>query len=83
MVILVVAALQISLASPQPIAEVDTSKLKGEVARLAWSPEGSDLYLQTIERDKAGIVKSAKHYVISTAGKTIKGLDQEPAWAAT
>jgi len=79
MVILAFAALQISLASP--IVEVDTGRLKGEVVRLAWSPDGSDLYLQTIERDKSGLVKSAKHYVISTAGKTIKGVDQEPAWA--
>jgi WD40 repeat protein len=82
MLVLALAALQISLVSPQPIVEVDTGRLKGEVVRLAWSPDGSDLYLQTIERDKSGLVKSAKHYLISTAGKTIKGVDQEPAWAA-
>jgi hypothetical protein len=79
--ILILAVLQISFSFPQPIAEVDTNKLKGEVARLAWSPDASELYLQTIERDKAGLVKSAKHHLISRSGKTIKGVDREPAWA--
>jgi hypothetical protein len=79
---LALLALQISLASSQPIAEVDTGKLKGDVARLSWSPDGSELYLQTVERDKTGVVKSAKHYLVSTAARTIKGVDQEPAWAA-
>jgi hypothetical protein len=82
MVIVLFAALQISLSLPQPVAEIDTGKLKGDVARLAWSPDASELYLQTIEREKSGAVKSAKHYVIATAGKTIKNVDQEPAWAA-
>ena len=82
MVIFLFAALQISLSLPQPVAEIDTNKLKGDVVRLAWSPDASELYLQTVERDKSGAAKSAKHYVIATAGKTIKNVDQEPAWAA-
>lgn len=69
------------LAALQTITEIDTGKLTGEPGRLAWSPDGSQFYLQTVERDKLGNVKSAKHYLISTADKSVKRVDLEPAWA--
>jgi WD40 repeat protein len=72
----------VTLSAPQLVAEVDASKLKGELARLAWAPDGSQFYLQTIERDGLGNVKSAKHYVVSVAGRSVKSVDQEPAWAS-
>jgi WD40 repeat protein len=77
-----VFALHVTLASPQPIAEIDAGKMKGEIARLAWSPDGSDFYIQTIERDRAGAITGVKHYLVSTATKNVKGVDQEPPWAA-
>jgi hypothetical protein len=77
-----VAAVQITLAAPQPIAEVDSGKLKGELSRLAWSEDGSEFYLQTVERDRSGNVKAAHHYLVSTASKNVNSVDQEPAWAA-
>jgi WD40 repeat protein len=80
--VLLVLALQITLASPQPIADVDAGKMKGDIARLAWSPDGSDFYIQTVERDRAGAITGVKHYIVSTASKNVKGVDQEPPWAA-
>jgi WD40 repeat protein len=73
---------ELTLAAPQTIAEIDAGKLTGEPGRLAWSPDGSQFYLQTVERDKRGNVKSAKHYLISTADKSVKKVDLEPAWAS-
>lgn len=73
-------ARQLTLAAPQTIAEVDTNKMKGEVARLAWSPDGSEFYIQTVERDRRGAVKSTKHYMVSAAGT--KSIGEEPAWAS-
>ncbi|HEV2984671.1 MAG TPA: hypothetical protein VGX46_09790 [Vicinamibacterales bacterium] len=75
-------ARQVTLSISQPIVEIDTAKLKGEVAQLAWSPDGTELYLQTSERDPRGNIKSARHYVVSPATKTIKGVDLEPQWAS-
>ena len=75
-------ARQIVLSPPQAIVEVDSGKLKGDLARLAWSPDGSEIYIQTVERSRSGDVKSVRHYVVSTVAKHVKGLDQEPAWAA-
>ncbi len=73
--------LQITLAPPQSIAELDAGKLKGEVARLAWSPDGSEFYVQTVDRDRTGAVTGVRHYLVSIGGKAVKGIDKEPPWA--
>ena len=75
-------AQKMTLSIAQPVAEVDAGKLKGDLARLAWSPDGSEFYVQTVERDSRFAVKSTKHYIVSTASKNVKGVDQEPAWAS-
>jgi len=75
-------ASQMTLGTALPVVEVDLGKLKGDLARLAWSPDGSEFYVQTIERDGRGNIKTSRHYILSTAAKAIKNLDQEPAWAS-
>jgi Tol biopolymer transport system component len=75
-------ARQISLDTPRVIVEIDTGDLKGQPAVLAWSSDGSEIYLQTVQRDRSGAVTSSKHYVISVESKLIKGVDTEPAWAS-
>jgi hypothetical protein len=72
---------QLSVSPPQLLVQIDTSKLKGEPARLAWSADGFDFYLQTVDRDKHLQVKAVGHYLISVATKAIKSIDQEPLWA--
>jgi hypothetical protein len=71
----------IALGAPQALVEIDTGKLKGDPAMLAWSPDRTELYLQTVERDRRGAVASTKHYVIPLASKSLKKVDQPPAWA--
>jgi hypothetical protein len=73
----------ITLDAPQAIVEVDTGKLKGEPTMLAWSPDRTELYLQTVERDRRGAVTSSKHYLIPLASKSLKKVDQPPAWATS
>jgi hypothetical protein len=75
------AAVQITMAPPQPVAEIDIARLKGDLARLAWSDDGSEFYVQTLERDHAGNPRAVHHYLVSAA-KSVKDVDQEPAWAA-
>ena len=75
-------ASRMALGIAQPVAEIDLGKLKGDLARLAWSPDGSEFYIQTVERDGRGAVKSMKHYVVSVSSRNVKGADQEPAWAS-
>ncbi len=49
---------------------------------LAWSPDASEIYLQTAERDRRGAVTSTKHYVVAVAERTIRNVNDEPAWAS-
>jgi hypothetical protein len=76
------AAVQVTMSAPQPVVEFDAAKVKGELSRLAWSEDGSEFYVQSVERDRGGNVKAAHHYVVSAASKSVKDVDQEPAWAA-
>jgi hypothetical protein len=76
------AADQVAVTATAAIVELDMDKLKGEPWRLAWSPDAKEIYVQTIERDSHGAVKGTKHYLVAVAEKTLKGIDQEPAWAS-
>jgi hypothetical protein len=76
-------ARQVTLAAPQPIAELDLGKMKGDVARLSWSPDGSQFYVQTVERDRAGNVKATHHFLVPAAGAPATSVDREPDWAST
>lgn len=79
---LAVAAASITLSPPQTVAEFDTGKVKGDLARLAWSDDGAEFYVQTVERDRAGNPKAAHHYLVSAASHSIKESGAEPPWAA-
>lgn len=75
-------ARQLVLSTPQAIAEIDAGKMKGDLTRLAWSPDASEFYLQTIERDRRGNVRSMDHYVVTAASNAMKKVGQEPVWAS-
>ena len=60
---------------------IDTGKLKGEPTQLAWSPDGTKLFLQTSERDSAGMTKNHRFFVLSAADGKAEPVDAPPAWA--
>lgn len=76
-----VDASTLTLSMPASIVELDSGRLKGDLSRLAWSPDARQLYLQTIERDRGGNLKSVHHYVLALDGKPPKGVDAEPPWS--
>lgn len=73
-----VDALRFSTA--QTVAELDMGKLKGEPLRLAWSVDGTQFYVQTVE-NRARPTEKKRHYAFSVDGKK-QDLDAEPQWAA-
>jgi len=75
-------ARQVSLGEPRVLAEIDAGKIKGDIVRLAWSPDGTEFYLQAAERDGRGAIKVAHHYTIQAGSRALKSVDQEPPWAA-
>lgn len=73
-----VSALRIGAAAI--VTELDLGKLKGAPRQLAWSPDGSQLYVQTAEGDGPASPK-LRHYVIAAAGGEPKSVDAAPEWA--
>jgi hypothetical protein len=70
----------LSFGPPVLVVEVDASRLKGDLRRLAWKPDGTTLYVQTAQGRPPD--ETARHYAIDIAGGALAGLDSEPDWAA-
>ena len=47
------SAKTVQISAPAQVGTIDTGKLKGEPTQLAWSPDGTKLFLQTSERDSS------------------------------
>ena len=77
-----VDASKLTLSVPTAIVDLDMGKLKGDLFRLSWSPDGKEMYVQTVERDRAGNIKATHHYLLALDGKPVKGLDEEPVWSS-
>lgn len=76
-----IQATGIVVSPPTVVLEVDVGKLGGDPYRLAWSPDGSELYVQVAKSDKAGALK-AKHFSARREpGAALKAIDAEPSWA--
>ena len=76
-----VDATRLVVSPPATVVEIDGGKMKGDLTRMAWAPDGRSVYFQTVERDTRGNV-DVRHYVLALDQKEPKGLDQEPSWAA-
>ena len=64
---------------PQRILTLD--KIKGEPIEMAWSQDGTELYVESGERTRMGVFESLKHYVVTIATQQVKNLDAPPQWA--
>jgi WD40 repeat protein len=91
MLLLLLAVLQASttaidvstlkVAPPTTIAELDLGKLKGELRQLGWSPDGTELYIQTADGNPGS--EKLRHYTVAVAGGAVKPLDLQPEWASS
>ncbi|HEX4932662.1 MAG TPA: hypothetical protein VFV33_05740, partial [Gemmatimonadaceae bacterium] len=48
---------------------------------MAWSADGSQLYVQTLEGDFGMPPKKLRHYVLNVSDGSRKDVDAEPEWA--
>jgi hypothetical protein len=71
----------VKFSEPATVATLDMGQLKGEPSRLAWSADGRELYVQTLEGAFGQPGAKLRHYVFQVEGGTKKDLDAEPAWA--
>jgi hypothetical protein len=72
-------AAALAFGAPQKIVTLD--KIKGEPVQMAWSPDGTQLYIQTGQRTRIGTFESPKHYLLTLADQKVKGVDAPPKWA--
>jgi hypothetical protein len=70
------------LSTPAVVAELDTGPLKGEPWRLAWSPDGTEVYIATREAT-TGRDERLRHFLIASTGGRPRSINQMPDWAAT
>jgi hypothetical protein len=77
-----VRAGQLSFSTPVTVARLDMGKLKGEPARLAWSPDGSQFYLQTLEGGFGRPGAKLHHYIFNATTGEKQDAQEEPAWAS-
>jgi hypothetical protein len=73
-------AASFTFSKPAQIAALDMGRLKGEPTKLAWSPDASQLYLQTTETNRNGS-RTERHYVLPAAGGQPQSRDAMPDWA--
>jgi len=74
-----VLALAVQIAAPARTATLD---VKGEPIRLAWSTDGSQLAMQTAERDKQGMMTgNPRFYVVTAADGKMATAPAWPDWA--
>lgn len=75
-----IATLKVS--QPAKVAELDMDKLKGQPSRLAWSDDGAQLYVQTIEGTFGQPGQKLRHYAVTLADEKRQDLPAEPEWAS-
>ena len=69
----------LNFSQPRLVTTLD--KIKGEPIQLAWSADGTELYVETGSRTRIGTFESQKHYLVSAADGKIKSVDAPPQWA--
>jgi WD40-like Beta Propeller Repeat len=81
MMLIAFLALAVQVSAPSLISTIDAGKLKGEPTQLAWSPDGTKLFLQTSERDSVGMTKNPRFFVMSGNDGKPEPVNAPPAWA--
>ena len=70
-----------TFGSARLVATIDTGKLKGEPTELAWSPDGTQLLLQTEQRGGDGMPKKPRFLLLSKDSSQPSSVDTPPDWA--
>ena len=72
---------RVTVSPPTIVTELDLGKLKGELRQLAWTPDKTQMYVQTAEPESGGKEKPY-HYIVTVAGGALASVAERPGWAA-
>lgn len=70
----------ITATAPRTVADFDTGDVKGEPVRLLWSEDGTELYLQTSQKERGRVNTVTSHHLFAVDTGKMKKVDNEPAW---
>lgn len=73
---------KLTFSSPTTVATFDRGDIKGQPARLAWSADGSQLYLQAIDGNFGLPPAPQRHYVFDASSGKKRNVQEEPDWAS-
>lgn len=71
----------LKFSEPAKVAELDMDRLKGQPARMAWSNDGSEIYVQTLEGTFGMPGGKLRHYTYKSDGSGMQEIQAEPEWA--
>lgn len=72
----------LKVSEPVKVAELDMDKLKGQPSRLAWSADGTQVYVQTMEGHFGQPGQKHRHYAVNTTDGSRNDVPVEPDWAS-
>ncbi len=69
----------LTIGAPTVVAELEVGKLKGELRRVSWSADASELALRTAEGDKP--TDRVHFFTVALSGGAVASVEREPDWA--
>jgi hypothetical protein len=63
------------------VTELDLGELKGDLRQVGWSPDETELYIQTADGDPPS--QKLRHYTVAVAGGAVKPVEKQPDWAGS
>jgi hypothetical protein len=72
---------KLTISSPRTIRDLDAKDVRGVPTRLAWSPDGTWLYVRVSNFDRWSN-ETVRHVLIEAQGRRTEPLQDEPAWLA-
>ena len=64
---------------PRTAIELDLGQMKGELRQLGWSPDASQIYVQTAEGGPPN--EKLHHFIVPSEGGALVAVEREPEWA--
>lgn len=69
------------ISKPETLLDLNTRKLKGVPTRLAWAPDGGQIYVRVSRFDRWAN-ETASHAIVTLSTREVVPTTSEPPWAA-
>ena len=72
---------QLVISAPSTLAVFEGAALTGQPARLAWSPDATEIYFQTRDGAFNDAAAPLRHFIVTADAGVIREVQGEPDWA--